>query len=268
MTHEIHKYPRTPHLEGSRLQPGDVDDGLRLSDLPDGDWVWEEKLDGANTGISFDDDCNMVLQSRGHALQGGARERQFDKFKAWASANEDMLFDRLGTRHVAYFEWMAGTHSIHYDDLPHLAFEEDVLEKGTGRFLTTDERHKMFEGSGVVHVPILHRGALRQRKEVIGLIRRSLYQTPDWRTSFSIAAGRAAADVGKAMQQVDQGELSEGLYLKIEDATGIVGRYKWVRSSFLQTILDSGTHWQSRPLIENQLAPGVDIMAAPAMATP
>jgi hypothetical protein len=32
-----------------------------------------------------------------------------------------------------------------------------------------------------------------------------------------------------------------------------------VRADFLQAILDSGSHWAERPIIQNQLAPGIDI---------
>lgn len=67
-----HRYPRTPHLEGSRLQPGDHD--LRqvpLAALRGAYCVVEEKLDGANAGISVDDDGRLRLQSRGHTLVGG-----------------------------------------------------------------------------------------------------------------------------------------------------------------------------------------------------
>lgn len=62
----IKKYPRTPHLEGSRLQPGDED----LSQIPFRDiqgryLTVEEKIDGANSGISFNMHGNLLLQSRG-----------------------------------------------------------------------------------------------------------------------------------------------------------------------------------------------------------
>lgn len=264
MTHELRKYPRTPHLQGSRLQPGDLDDGLQLAELPDGTWISEEKFDGANTGISFDDDAGLVLQSRGHVLQGGPRERQFAKLKAWASAHEDMLFDRLGTRYVAYFEWMAAKHTIFYDNLPHLALEEDVLDRETGRFLTTDERHALFDGTGVVSVPVLHRGKLSSVKQIKALVRPSLYQTPDWREALQRSASRAGVDPALALVQTDDTGLSEGLYLKIEDETGVIARCKWVRASFVQTIIDSGSHWQNRTIIANELASGVDILTAHA----
>ena len=71
---ELHKYPRTPHLQGSRLQPGDSNaDQVRYHELH-GQWlVVEEKLDGANAGISFSSAGELLLQSRGHYLTGGGR---------------------------------------------------------------------------------------------------------------------------------------------------------------------------------------------------
>ena len=64
---QIFKYPRTRHLEGSREQVGDED--LRVAKFTDllGKYlVLEEKVDGANCGVSFGSDGKMYLQSRGH----------------------------------------------------------------------------------------------------------------------------------------------------------------------------------------------------------
>lgn len=47
-----------------------------------------------------------------------------------------------------------------------------------------------------------------------------------------------------------------------------IARYKLVRDGFVQTILESGTHWHDRPIIRNGLAPGVDIMAEPDLSGP
>jgi hypothetical protein len=55
--------------------------------------------------------------------------------------------------------------------------------------------------------------------------------------------------------------LAEGLYIKLEDDRQVLGRFKWVRPDFVQTILDSGSHHSSRPIIPNALAEGVDIYA-------
>ena len=48
------KYPRTRHLEGSRLQPGDEDlDVVPMAALAGAHLVVEEKVDGANAAFSF-----------------------------------------------------------------------------------------------------------------------------------------------------------------------------------------------------------------------
>jgi hypothetical protein len=78
----MHKYPRTYHLAGSRLQPGDEGMGDVAWSAVAGQWlVVEEKCDGANAAISFDPDGRLLLQSRGHYLLGGAREKHWDLFK-------------------------------------------------------------------------------------------------------------------------------------------------------------------------------------------
>lgn len=67
MMEELYKYPRTRHLEGSRKQAGDEDlNYVRFRDIRGKYLVLEEKIDGANCGISFGEDGRMYLQSRGH----------------------------------------------------------------------------------------------------------------------------------------------------------------------------------------------------------
>ncbi len=83
------KYPRTPHLRGSTLQVGDHDiEQIDIASLSGGIFVWEEKLDGANAAFSFVGKDELQLQSRGHVLKGGVRERQFDLFKAWVETHQ------------------------------------------------------------------------------------------------------------------------------------------------------------------------------------
>src|SRR5262245_32278080 len=103
----IYKYPRTHHIEGSRLQEGDEDlDSVPFDSLKGRFIVVEEKLDGANSGISFDKDGTLLLQSRGHFLDGGARERQFALFKTWGNAHKQALWELLGSRYILYGEWL------------------------------------------------------------------------------------------------------------------------------------------------------------------
>ena len=74
------KYPRTPHLQGSGIQPGDEPAVVDLEHLKNSFVVVEEKLDGANAGLSFDENETLRLQSRGHYLDGGPREKHFALF--------------------------------------------------------------------------------------------------------------------------------------------------------------------------------------------
>ena len=260
---EILKYPRTPHLEGSRLQAGDEgQDHVPLATLHDAHAVVEEKLDGANVGLSFTSAGELLLQSRGHYLAGGGRERQFAPFKHWAQAHEGRLLERLEDRYVMYGEWLHAKHSVSYDRLPHWFCEFDVYDRVAGVFLSTPRRRALLAGSPVVSVPVLQRGALaRSVKGLRELVRPSLAKSPRWRESFEQAVAQQGLDRALAWRQTDKSDLSEGLYIKIEDADTVLGRFKWVRPDFVQTILDSGSHHSTRPLVPNGLAPGVDLYA-------
>ena len=258
---EILKYPRTPHLEGSRLQPGDEgQDHVPLATLQGRHAVVEEKLDGANVGLSFTSGGELLLQSRGHYLGGGGRERQFALFKQWASAHEARLLELLEDRYVMYGEWLFAKHSVSYDQLPHYFCEFDVFDRAEGIFLSTPRRRALLAGSPVVSVPVLHAGAMPQRvKALRAHVQPSLAKSAQWRDSFEQCVERQGLDLALAWRQTDQSMLAEGLYIKIENETEVLGRFKWVRPDFVQTILDSGSHHSTRPVIPNGLAPGADL---------
>jgi RNA ligase len=259
----ILKYPRTPHLEGSRLQAGDEgQEHVRLATLAGSHAVVEEKLDGANVGISFTSGGALLLQSRGHYLVGGGRERQFAPFKLWACAHEARLLALLEDRYVMYGEWLYAKHSVSYDRLPHWFCEFDIYDRVEDVFLSTPRRHAMLAGSPIVSVPVLQAGALsRDARALRSLVRPSLAKSAQWRSAFEQSVRRQDLDLALAWQQTDKSDLSEGLYIKVEDAHQVLGRYKWVRPDFVQTILDSGSHHSTRPVIPNGLAPGVDLYA-------
>ena len=71
MEEKIIKYPRTKHIEGSMIQKGDEDLKLvSLKEILGKNIVIEEKVDGANVAISFNDEGKLLLQNRGHFLRG------------------------------------------------------------------------------------------------------------------------------------------------------------------------------------------------------
>ena len=258
---DILKYPRTRHLEGSRLQAGDLADDKPLKDLAGRDLVVEEKLDGANCAISFDADDALLLQSRGHYLTGGARERHFGLFKTWASVLAPRLHARLGARFVMYGEWLLAKHTQFYDALPHYFMEFDVFDREAGVFLCTDGRRDLLEGLPVMPVPVLHLGELSSVKQIESLIRPSLYRTADWEEALERAARDSGSRLDMVDRQTEKSDLAEGLYVKLEAGGTVSERYKYVRAGFKQAIEASEGHWHDRPILENGLAEGVDIFA-------
>src|SRR4051794_33403375 len=167
----LRKYPRTPHLQGSRLQPGDHDLAqVPFADLAGRPLVVEEKLDGANAAISFDADGTLRLQSRGHYLSGGPREKQFAPFKAWAAGVRYRLWPVLGDRFILYGEWLYAKHTVFYDALPHHFCESAVYARRSGVSLSTPRRRELLDGLGVASVPVLGEGAFADLAALTSLL--------------------------------------------------------------------------------------------------
>jgi hypothetical protein len=265
----IVRYPRTHHLEGSRLQPGDHDLAQAPLAILRGTYcVIEEKLDGANAGLSLDAEGRVRLQSRGHVLAGGPRETHWDLFKQWARTHEDALARRLADGMTLYGEWLYAKHTVFYDELPHYFFEFDIRDR-TGAFWSTARRAAHLAGSPVCSVPILWQGIVDDPARLPALVRPSLYKSARWRERLAAAARAANVDPERCARETCPHDAAEGLYIKVEDlATGlVVGRYKWVRASFLTAVVDSGSHWLARPIVPNRLADDVDLFA-PGAADP
>lgn len=261
------KYPRTEHIEGSCLS-GDDDAEQRVpwARLARQPLVVEEKLDGSNSGLRFGPGRSLLLQSRGHYLVGGPRERHFEQLKAWTGTHTQVLWSILGNRYVLFGEWLAAKHTVFYDDLPHLFFEFDIYDTEDNIFLDTTTRHAMLQGSPVLSVPVLHAGPLGGNlSELTSLVHHSLYKSPLWREHLIEAATALGQDPARVLAESDDTDLAEGLYVKVEEGGRVTGRYKWVRRGFLQTIIDGagsgGVHWLDRPHIANQLSEGVDMYA-------
>lgn len=257
------RYPRTVHLAGSRLQDGDSDhDQTPLAALAGCHVVIEEKLDGANAGLSFSSGGDLLLQSRGHYLTGGYGERQFNLFKSFAAAHESRLLARLEDRYVLYGEWLYAKHSIWYDRLPHWFQEFDIYDRQAGMFLSTPRRRALLAGSPVMSVPVLYEGPMPTRAGLLwALVRPSLAKSPGWRQAFEATVQQQGLPLPLTWQQTDRHDEAEGLYLKVEDEQQVLARYKLVRPSFTQTLMEAGDHHAQRPLLPNLLADGVDLYA-------
>ena len=258
MDYKIVKYPRTRHLVGSRLQEGDEDlSQVPFSEILGKNIIIEEKIDGANSAISFDGDGNLLLQSRGHYLDGGYRERHYNLLKQWANENCDRFFDVLGNRYIMYGEWMYAKHTVFYDALPSYFMEFDVFDRERLVFLDTKERRLLTERIGIVSsVPILGQGIYRSRESILAHIGPSNYITERHIEALRTVAEKLGLDVERQCRETDPTNLMEGLYIKVEEDGVVKERLKYVRASFLQCMMESQSHWQARPIVPNLLAQG------------
>ncbi len=260
---ELWKYPRTRHLQGSRMQAGDED----LADYPFEDIrgafaTLEEKVDGANCGISFDAQGTLRLQSRGHYLSGGPQERQFDLFKAWAGCFAAQLYELLGTDLIMYGEWLYAKHTVYYDQLPHYFMEFDIYDKVQGRFFSTEKRRALIKEAGadfICSVPVLWQGILAEPEDVTAHLGPSLFRSDRWEEALRTYCLAHGMDWELAKKQTDGSCLMEGIYIKIEEGDYVTDRLKYVRSSFLSRILSSESHWKDRPIVPNQLCGQADL---------
>jgi hypothetical protein len=257
----IYKYPRTHHIEGSGLQPGDEDLGVVPFRALAGHFlVVEEKMDGANSAVSFAPDGQLLLQSRGHYLTGGEREKHFHLLKAWANRYTAELWDVLGERYVMYGEWLYARHSVFYTDLPHYFLEFDVYDKAKDEFLSTERRRLMLERAPfVASVKVLHEGPVASLQDLIGMIGPSYFIAPDYLRRLEAICQEKKLDASRTLRETDQSGLMEGLYIKVEEEGIVQERYKYVRAGFLQTVFDSQSHWLDRPIIPNLLKAGVTL---------
>lgn len=256
------KYPRTRHIEGSRLQPGDEDlDAVPFSQIKNRFVVVEEKMDGANSAISFDEDGHLLLQSRGHFLTGGPREIHFNLLKSWANVHKQLLKSILGSRYIAYGEWVYAKHTVFYDSLPHYWLEFDVYDREKNVFLDTRQRGKLFAGTPICSVPVLFRGEVASLPMLTKLIAKSTCISDDHISVLRQTCAEAGEDAERAVRETDGSSIMEGLYIKVEENGTVSERYKYVRASFLTQVLESGSHWLNRPVIPNQLKSSVDLFA-------
>ncbi len=258
---QINKYPRTQHLQGSRLQAGDEDlKSVPFSNIAGRHIVVEEKVDGANCGISFSDSGKLQLQSRGHYLTGGPREKHFDLFKSWANTFAQPLHQLLGNRYIMYGEWLYAKHTVFYTDLPHYFMEFDIYDQIEETFLSTNERKSFCKAVPFVHpVKVLFEGKLNRLEELTDFVGKSHFINEHHLDDLKKLSESQNLRSEQIIKETDSTNFMEGLYIKVEEDGLVKERYKWVRLGFYQSIADAESHWLDRPIVPNQLKKGVNI---------
>jgi hypothetical protein len=258
---EIYKYPRTRHIEGSGIQKGDEDlDVVPLREFAGRHLVVEEKMDGANCALSFSAAGRLQVQSRGHYLSGGEREKQFHLLKTWANRYTLELWETLGERYIMYGEWLYARHTVFYTDLPHYFMEFDILDKASDVFLSTVRRRALLRQLPfVVSVKVLHEGAVDTMQTLKALVGPSHFIRQDQKQRLAELCAERGLEFSRVLKETDTSGLMEGLYIKVEENGGVQERYKYVRGGFLQVVFDSESHWMDRPILPNALAPGCEL---------
>jgi len=221
------KFPSTPHL--TTLEGVEVRDDKVLSEAERvaflrHELTIEEKIDGANLGISFDFEGNLLLQNRGSYLQLPSMG-QWKKLDQWLNPKMDALFETLTDRYILFGEWCYAQHSVFYDYLPDWFLDFDLYNKQAGRFLSTDRRDELFRKMCIAQVPIIARGC------------------------FTYPELKKLLSESKLTNQP-----AEGLYLRFDKGDWLAQRAKLVRPAFIQSV---EKHWSRSSIIPNQLDPNV-----------
>lgn len=245
------KLPKTLHLEGSRLPPGGIDpEAIQFDSIKGQFLVVEEKVDGTGVSISLDNHFDLEINHRGSKAIG----KEFKLLHEWAETYWEDLAYLLGERYVLFGEWMRNKHSVFYDKLPHYFLESDIFDKERNIWLSTSARNNLLGGHKFIkQVPVLAAFKPSALSQVTGLVGKSFYQSPDWKENLKKRSEMFGANFQTVMDQTDQAGMMEGLYIKHENDHEVIGRYKYVRHEFLQTILNSDSHYKDRLPIYNKV---------------
>lgn len=130
---EYVKYPRIPHIKGSRGTPDD----WYTDDYPSGEFQVFEKMDGTNSGISMDRGSHLLFQNRGGYLENKRPHPQWDALKNWAFAHYIDFLEIFITwpnnkGDIVFGEWLYAQHATPYTDLPSHFFVIDYWSAQDG----------------------------------------------------------------------------------------------------------------------------------------
>lgn len=222
---DFFRFPHTPHL--AWLGEGTPRDDKVLSPVEAeaflaNEVIVEEKLDGANMGISFNSEGDVRVQNRGQYLQL-PMHGQFEKLHNWLRTRSDKLFDVLGEDLILFGEWCAARHSIGYERLPDWYVVFDVYDRKAQKFWSTAKRNTLSTQLNFSVVPRLQQGKISLK--ALKVLLHS--QSSAFRT----------------------GPL-EGVIIRRESNDWLESRAKLVLPDFVQAI---GVHWNNRRIEWNNL---------------
>ncbi len=163
------KFPRTKHL----LNLGSVSrDDLMIKSTEVKDFLntpvcIEEKIDGANLGISIDSEFNIKFQNRSHYVNNKSH-KQFQKLDKWKNEHASELYDILTPNLILFGEWMAYKHSIHYTNLPDVFIAFDIYDIKNQCFFSRERIQYLLNKTTI---PLIHCISIENIKNVDDFIK-------------------------------------------------------------------------------------------------
>ena len=206
---DVLKFPRTSHLLdlGAASRDDKVLESSAIKTLVGSgrEVCVEEKLDGANMGVSITEEGTFRVQNRSHVIDAKYHE-QFKPLDKWLAQRGDDLWSVLEPgRHVLYGEWLHATHAVKYDRLPDLFMAFDLFDRREDCFVDRATLEARLAGTQIHVVPLIHRGRLESMEQV-----------------RQLAYGPSAYNEG----------VREGIYLRYSEEGKVTIRCKVVRGDF------------------------------------
>lgn len=223
MKADFFKFPSTPHLgvlAGVEVRGDKILSHSERNEFLAHALTVEEKVDGANLGISFDADGAIRVQNRGSYLFPPF-SGQWKKLDEWLSMHTDALFERLLDRFILFGEWCYARHSIYYNRLPDWFLAFDVYDRAARRFLSVTQRDRLLEKMRLCKVPLIGHGHFTYHDIQRLLAQSTLTDQP-----------------------------MEGIYLRRDLGKWLEQRAKLVRPAFIQAVEQ---HWSRSTIEPNRL---------------
>lgn len=222
---EFFKFPRTPHLfvvSGLDIRDDKVLSDQECQSFLNNNIILEEKVDGANIGISLSENGDLQIQNRGNYILPGSHP-QFNLIWDWAYSRLTLLQKYISNDFIVFGEWCYAKHSIKYTSLPDWFLGFDVYDKKKKVFLNNEFRNQLLKNINIEIIPTLDKGK---------------YSRADLEKLLSISKSKFYS-----------GPI-EGIYLRYEDSEKLIKRAKIVKKDFIQEI---DIHWSKKELISNKL---------------
>ena len=174
---------------------------------------------------------------------------------SWIEKNKDLLFSITGENKIIWGEWMDYQHCMYYNALPSYFIEYDIYDIENKYFLDTTTRKQIINKANLNHLNKIVSAHVVEKKVKTAKDLSVLFKE-------KIAFGKNKDIVHDFEKNNFKGHVRknslvdiypEGYYLKIENSGEVIKRFKFIRKSFLEKILEN-SHWKNSQWIKNNCA--------------